>query len=83
MIILCLAIHVTEISFSFSLFFQTKGFTWAVPTGRKDGRISLASEAASLPGPIDSVDVQKQKFAAKGLTTQDLVNLVGKIYILY
>ncbi|KAK6241385.1 hypothetical protein QUC31_014959 [Theobroma cacao] len=55
----------------------TSGATWAVPTGRRDGRVSRASDAANLPGFRDSVDVQKQKFAAKGLNTQDLVALVG------
>ncbi|XP_059447432.1 peroxidase N1-like [Corylus avellana] len=55
----------------------TSGPTWQVPTGRRDGRISLASDAANLPSFTDSIDVQKQKFAAKGLNTQDLVILVG------
>ncbi|KAK2982351.1 hypothetical protein RJ640_009052 [Escallonia rubra] len=53
------------------------GVTWVVPTGRRDGRVSLASDTSSLPGFTDSMDVQKQKFAAKGLNTQDLVTLVG------
>ncbi|XP_057961050.1 peroxidase N1-like [Malania oleifera] len=55
----------------------TNGPTWAVPTGRRDGRVSLASNTANLPGFTESVDVQKQKFAALGLSTQDLVTLVG------
>ncbi|KAA3482557.1 peroxidase 43-like [Gossypium australe] len=55
----------------------TSGASWAVPTGRRDGTVSQASDAANLPGFRDSVDVQKQKFAAKGLNTQDLVTLVG------
>ncbi|KAK2996231.1 hypothetical protein RJ639_017456 [Escallonia herrerae] len=55
----------------------TGGVTWVVPTGRRDGRVSLASDTSSLPGFTDSMDVQKQKFAAKGLNTQDLVTLVG------
>ncbi|KAL1336256.1 hypothetical protein HN51_030649 [Arachis hypogaea] len=53
------------------------GLSWQVPTGRKDGRVSQASDVNNLPAPTDSVDVQKQKFAAKGLNTQDLVTLVG------
>ncbi|RDX82654.1 Cationic peroxidase 2, partial [Mucuna pruriens] len=53
------------------------GLGWQVPTGRRDGRISQASDVSNLPSPFDSVDVQKQKFAAKGLNTQDLVTLVG------
>ena len=57
---------------------QTKGLVWKVPTGRRDGRVSLASDVNNLPGPRDSVEVQKQKFADKGLNDQDLVTLVGK-----
>ncbi|XP_050236269.1 peroxidase N1-like [Mercurialis annua] len=53
------------------------GISWAVPTGRRDGRVSLASEASTLPGFTESVDSQKQKFAALGLNAQDLVVLVG------
>ncbi|KAL2342110.1 hypothetical protein Fmac_010050 [Flemingia macrophylla] len=53
------------------------GLSWQVPTGRRDGRISQASDVSNLPAPFDSVDVQKQKFSAKGLNTQDLVTLVG------
>ncbi|XP_013627214.1 PREDICTED: peroxidase 25-like [Brassica oleracea var. oleracea] len=55
----------------------SSGPSWRVPTGRKDGRISLASEASSLPSPFDSVAVQKQKFEAKGLDAHDLVTLLG------
>ncbi|KAL9326222.1 hypothetical protein ACSQ67_006867 [Phaseolus vulgaris] len=50
---------------------------WAVAAGRRDGRISLSSETSSLPAPVDSVSVQRQKFAAKGLDDHDLVTLVG------
>ncbi|KAE8711755.1 Cationic peroxidase 2 [Hibiscus syriacus] len=55
----------------------TGGASWAVPTGRRDGTVSRASDAANLPGFRDTVDVQKQKFLDKGLNTQDLVALVG------
>ncbi|RVW24255.1 Cationic peroxidase 2 [Vitis vinifera] len=51
---------------------QTKGLTWKVPTGRRDGRVSLASDVNNLPGPRDSVEVQKKKFADMGLNDQDL-----------
>ena len=57
---------------------QTKGLTWKVPTGRRDGQVSLASDVNNLPSPRDSIEAQKQKFADKGLTDQDLVTLVGK-----
>ncbi|KAG8498136.1 hypothetical protein CXB51_007247 [Gossypium anomalum] len=57
--------------------FLTRGINWAVPTGRRDGRVSLASDTTILPGFRESIDSQKQKFAAFGLNTQDLVALVG------
>ena len=56
---------------------QTNGPSWVVPLGRRDGRVSLASDTANLPAFTDSVDVQKQKFSALGLNTQDLVALAG------
>jgi hypothetical protein len=40
--------------------------------------VSQASDARDLPRPNDSVDVQKHKFAVKGLNELDLVTLVGK-----
>ncbi|XP_028753129.1 cationic peroxidase 2-like [Neltuma alba] len=55
----------------------SRGVRWEVPTGRRDGRVSKASDVDNLPGPSDSVDVQKKKFADKGLNAQDLVTLVG------
>ena len=57
---------------------QTGGLSYQLPTGRRDGRVSQASDTLNLPGPGDSVDLQKQKFAANGLNTQDLVTLVGR-----
>ncbi|KAL5562934.1 hypothetical protein UlMin_032681 [Ulmus minor] len=54
----------------------TRGISWKVPTGRRDGRVSLASDV-DLPGPSDTIDVQKQQFQARGLDTQDLVTLLG------
>ncbi|XP_021899940.1 peroxidase N1-like [Carica papaya] len=54
------------------------GPSWAVPTGRRDGRVSLQSEVgANIPGPTESVAEQKRKFSVKGLNIQDLVVLVG------
>ncbi|XP_024019877.1 cationic peroxidase 2 [Morus notabilis] len=55
----------------------TKGFSWQVPTGRRDGRVSLAADVSSLPTPTESIEAQEQKFSIKGLNTQDLVTLVG------
>ncbi|KAI3920000.1 hypothetical protein MKW98_001256 [Papaver atlanticum] len=53
------------------------GASWSVPTGRLDGRVSIASETDNLPGFTDSIEVQIQKFVDKKLNTQDLVTLVG------
>ncbi|KAI3895093.1 hypothetical protein MKW92_048077 [Papaver armeniacum] len=55
----------------------SNGPSWPVPTGRRDGRVSLASDAANLPGFTDSINVQIKKFADKGLDIKDLVSLVG------
>ncbi|KAK9989127.1 hypothetical protein SO802_029366 [Lithocarpus litseifolius] len=53
------------------------GSSWVVPTGRRDGRVSLVSDADSLPAFTDSIDMLKQKFSALGLNTHDLVVLAG------
>lgn len=58
---------------------QSDGPRWTVALGRRDGRVSSASDGANLPSPLDSVTVQRQKFADKGLTDQDLVTLVGAL----
>ncbi|KAL9251923.1 Peroxidase 56-like protein [Drosera capensis] len=52
------------------------GPSWKVLTGRRDGTISLASEAAIyLPSPYDNITVLKQKFEAVTLSVYDLVVL--------
>lgn len=56
---------------------QTGGPSWGVPTGRRDGRVSSASDV-NLPSFTDSVDSQKLQFSQRGLTTKDLVTLSGK-----
>ncbi|KAK9287535.1 hypothetical protein L1049_015956 [Liquidambar formosana] len=55
----------------------TNGPSWQVPTGRRDGRISLASDTTALPGFTESIEAQKKKFIDRGLSVQDLVTLVG------
>ncbi|KAK9664011.1 hypothetical protein RND81_14G013600 [Saponaria officinalis] len=51
---------------------------WHVPLGRKDGKISLASEAlANIPSPFANISTLKQNFEAVGLTSKDLVVLSG------
>ena len=80
-------IYVVLIVYTISGYFalQSGGLSWQVPTGRRDGHVSQASDVNNMPAPTDSVDVQKQKFAAKGLNTQDLVTLVGnnEVYTLH
>ncbi|KAK9182410.1 hypothetical protein WN944_025554 [Citrus x changshan-huyou] len=61
-----------------SVSFQFKKPLWEVLTGRRDGRISLVSEANSqIPPPSFNFSQLKQSFASKGLTVHDLVVLSG------
>nr|XP_043619545.1 peroxidase N1-like [Erigeron canadensis] len=56
---------------------QTGGVSWSVPLGRRDGRVSQASDAANLPGFNEPINALIRKFSDKGLNTQDLVALSG------
>lgn len=52
--------------------------TWAVPSGRRDGTISKASDTVgNLPHGTDDVDQLTQRFAEKGLSQEDMVILSG------
>ncbi|KAH0702922.1 peroxidase 5-like [Solanum tuberosum] len=55
----------------------TGGFGYEVPAGRRDGRISLASETTSLPPPTLNVDQLTQNFKNMGLTQEEMVTLSG------
>jgi len=58
--------------------FQFKKPLWDVYTGRKDGRISKASEAvANLPQANSTFPIVQQNFARKNLSLKDLVVLSG------
>ncbi|XP_076939436.1 peroxidase 3-like [Bidens hawaiensis] len=55
-----------------------RGPFWKVPTGRRDGVISAASEAlAQIPAPTFNISRLIQSFANKSLDVKDLVLLSG------
>ncbi|KAK4492997.1 hypothetical protein RD792_000036 [Penstemon davidsonii] len=54
------------------------GPSWRVPTGRRDGVVSNASEAlAQIPAPTSNFSTLQTDFANKGLNLKDLVLLSG------
>ncbi|XP_021725935.1 peroxidase 5-like [Chenopodium quinoa] len=53
------------------------GLYWDVPAGRRDGRISRASETEDIPKPTFNLDQLIESFAKKGLTQGDMVALSG------
>ncbi|KAL8478322.1 hypothetical protein ACS0TY_030292 [Phlomoides rotata] len=55
----------------------TGGPFWKVPTGRRDGVISVASETRQIPSPFSNFTVLQTDFANKGLDLKDLVVLSG------
>ncbi|XP_030445727.1 peroxidase 64-like [Syzygium oleosum] len=50
---------------------------WDVPKGRKDGRISKATDTRQLPAPIFNISQLQQSFSQRGLSMEDLVALSG------
>jgi peroxidase len=56
----------------------TGGARWEVPAGRRDGRVSLASEPPlNLPRPTMKTSDLIQTFKKKGLTAEQMVDLSG------
>jgi len=61
-----------------SYFLSGGGINFAMPAGRYDGNVSLASEALpNLPPPFAGFDLLVQMFAAKGLDYVDMITLSG------
>ncbi|XP_059629390.1 peroxidase 66 [Cornus florida] len=53
------------------------GPNWNVLKGRKDGRLSKASETSNLPSPSHNVTQLIKNFSKRGLQVKDLVALSG------
>ncbi|KAL6657513.1 hypothetical protein ACP70R_005293 [Stipagrostis hirtigluma subsp. patula] len=61
-----------------SYFLTNRTLDFAMPAGRYDGRVSFANETLqNLPGPFSDLQELKDSFAAKGLSTSDMVTLSG------
>jgi peroxidase len=56
---------------------QSGGPYWKVLKGRKDGRVSKASDTINLPAPTLNVGQLIQSFAKRGLGAKDMVTLSG------
>lgn len=55
----------------------TRGLYYDIPGGRRDGRISKASETISLPPPTSNLSQLTQSFAAQGLSQREMAFLSG------
>ncbi|XP_074275164.1 peroxidase 5-like [Silene latifolia] len=56
----------------------TQGLFYSVPSGRRDGRISLTADAfPNLPGPQLHLNLLNTSFLSKGLSLDDMVVLSG------
>ncbi|KAL8242386.1 hypothetical protein R6Q59_012688 [Mikania micrantha] len=52
------------------------GFSYDIPSGRRDGRISNINEV-DLPSPGSDINTLKMAFMAKGMSVKDMVALSG------
>ena len=64
-------------TYYFLFLIQIKGPYWPVPLGRRDGRVSIASESFTLPAPFANITQLKAQFVSKGLSVKDLAVLSG------
>ncbi|XP_020197978.1 peroxidase 2-like [Aegilops tauschii subsp. strangulata] len=60
-----------------SYFLSNRRINIQMPGGRYDGRESFANETDQLPGPFSNVTELQATFAAKGLTSDEMVTLSG------
>ncbi|KAF4375066.1 hypothetical protein F8388_017212 [Cannabis sativa] len=58
-------------------FIRSGGPNWYVPKGRKDGRVSRASDTSTLPSPAFNLAQLQQSFGQRGLSLEDLAALSG------
>ncbi|KAI3882471.1 hypothetical protein MKX03_025249, partial [Papaver bracteatum] len=52
-----------------------RGPWWNVPTGRRDGRVSIMTDAFTLQEPFFNASQLIASFASKGLSAKDLAVL--------
>ncbi|VAH64409.1 unnamed protein product [Triticum turgidum subsp. durum] len=60
-----------------SYFLSDRKINIQMPGGRYDGRESFSNETDQLPGPFSNLTALQGSFAAKGLTSDDMVTLSG------
>lgn len=70
--------HPLSLCDRYVLFNVQGGPYWEVPTGRRDGVISRASETNSIPPPFANFTTLQTLFANQGLDLKDLVLLSGE-----
>ncbi|XP_021280841.1 peroxidase 5-like [Herrania umbratica] len=58
--------------------YKTGGIYYAIPAGRRDGRVSISDEVTqNLPPPSFNAEQIAQRFARKGMSVDEMVTLSG------